>query len=286
MAVGMQRLWKAGHIKDQTGTANFLDRIFMSRIGIRFLLSQHMQAFDGEIQASKEVRYDIQLMIPIFYHPTSCRLGAVCTIRYSIYSSNVFLSYFVQHDEHWRTQQPESRSSGRSVDEASSRNWVCSIHVHCSSLMYHINGNTCMCNSMQVCSIHMSAICLCVLYHINRFISICNSIKVGSIDRKADVAKIAWSAANNARMLCHEVYCDAPEVILTCVVWWPHLHTHREREWETGRESIREIISAHSYTYTPDYHIYIYIYMYVCMYVYIFIYMRDNLCILIHLHNR
>ena len=41
------------------------------------------------------VRYDIQLRVAIFSYPTSDRLGAVYTLRDSIGSSHVFLSYFL-----------------------------------------------------------------------------------------------------------------------------------------------------------------------------------------------
>eukprot|EP00041_Stephanoeca_diplocostata_P023824 m.593422 g.593422 ORF g.593422 m.593422 type:complete len:421 (-) comp22393_c0_seq12:510-1772(-) len=51
IAVGMQRLWMEGHIKDVAGTQNFLDRFFMARIGIRFLLSQHLSAFKNQISS-------------------------------------------------------------------------------------------------------------------------------------------------------------------------------------------------------------------------------------------
>jgi len=45
MAVAMQRLLRKGAIVDPAGTIEFLDRLFMARIGVRFLLTQHMSAF-------------------------------------------------------------------------------------------------------------------------------------------------------------------------------------------------------------------------------------------------
>eukprot|EP00037_Helgoeca_nana_P001266 m.25995 g.25995 ORF g.25995 m.25995 type:complete len:417 (-) comp11623_c0_seq1:1447-2697(-) len=47
MAVAMQRLLNKGTVVDKTGTIEFLDRLFMARIGTRFLLTQHMSTFEA-----------------------------------------------------------------------------------------------------------------------------------------------------------------------------------------------------------------------------------------------
>lgn len=45
MAVAMQRLVRKQLVIDPISAIEFLDRLFMARIGVRFLLTQHMSAF-------------------------------------------------------------------------------------------------------------------------------------------------------------------------------------------------------------------------------------------------